>query len=95
MEGSVRFYCNTCKKYFSEPVVTNRDSETGCYDVLCPICGSDSIDESNRCTCGNPTTQDFCEECYGKVKVALDKLKEELNFDQDKLEDIIANHFGW
>lgn len=90
------FRCNDCKKYFKEPIVTSPEPDTGAYDVLCPHCGGDDLGDAKMCACGmNPTTGDFCEDCYETVRLVLDKLKADLGFTQEDFEQIISNHFGW
>lgn len=85
-----------CGKLFSEPVVANVEPDTGYAEVCCPHCGSDDFEDANLCACGmNYTTEDFCEDCHEQVRLALNKLKDDLGFSQDDFEQIISNHFGW
>lgn len=90
------FKCNDCNKFFEQPVVGEMEQETGYVEKSCPFCGSDYFEDASPCPlCGEPTTEDFCQDCYKKVSDRLNELKAELGADQDQFEDIIANHFGW
>ena len=90
------FKCNECEKFFSEPVIGQMEQDTGYVEQTCPHCGSDYFEEAIKCPiCGNPTTQDFCQDCYDTVSKKLSDLRSELNANQSDFEDIIANHFGW
>ena len=90
------YQCNDCKLFFDTPTATDREPDTGAYDVLCPRCGSDYISDAKFCSCGKaPTTEDFCEDCYEQVRLTINKLKDDLGFEQNDFEQIIANHFGW
>jgi len=95
MEGGEMIYCNECKNYAEEPYKGRMERETGYIPLTCPHCGSEDFIEAKYCTCGQPTYQDFCDDCYGAVKVALKELQENLELEDSEFEDIIANHFGW
>lgn len=90
------FKCNDCNTFFNEPCVSEMEKDTGYVEQTCPNCGSDYFEEAHACPlCGEPTTQDFCQDCYDTVKEGLEILKEKLNADQYDFEQIIANHFEW
>lgn len=92
------FRCRDCRRYFNEPVVTSPEQDTGAYDVLCPHCGGDDLEDAEQCACGMnniPKTHEFCEDCYEKVRLSMDRLKEDLGYSQEDFEQIISNHFGW
>lgn len=91
------YYCKDCKSFLEEHEVwTKDDPDTGCFESGCRKCGGDFIEEAHGCPiCGQPTTEDFCEDCYEKVRLGLNELKDVLQAGQQQFEDIIANHFGW
>lgn len=90
------FKCNDCNTFFNEPCVSEMEKDTGYIEQTCPNCGSDYFEEAHECPiCGNPTTQNFCQDCYDTVSTGLNELKSKLNADQGDFEDIIANHFCW
>lgn len=90
------YKCSECEKFFNEPIIGQMEQDTGYVEQTCPHCGSDYFEEAIKCPiCGNPTTQDFCQDCYDTVKEGLEILKEKLGAEQSDFEDLIANHFGW
>lgn len=90
------YKCSECEKFFNEPIIGQMEQDTGYVEQTCPHCGSDYFEEAIKCPiCGNPTTQDFCQDCYDTVSKKLSDLRSELNANQSDFEDIIANHFGW
>lgn len=90
------FKCKDCGRFFEQPIVCEMEKDTGYVEQTCPHCGGDYFEEAHACPlCGEPTTEDFCQDCYDIVKEGLEALKEKLGATQDNLEQIISNHFGW
>lgn len=88
-------YCNNCKRFSEEPGRSSMEAETGYVSLSCPVCGHEDFEDARTCVCGEPTIGQYCEYCYDTVSTTMKKLKEELKFEQDDFEQIIANHFGW
>jgi DNA-directed RNA polymerase subunit RPC12/RpoP len=66
---------------------------------VCPYCGSEDIKEVQICEiCGRPTSDYFshyCDDCQRDLGRKFDRIKEQYKIDQDQLEELIAEHFGW
>lgn len=102
------YKCNSCKEGIKEPVVEIYREESEyfgrpVYEPItiykCPHCGSDDIEEVQACEiCGSATSdyfKHFCDFCHTNLEYDLEKIKEQYKLTQDKLEDMIAEHFGW
>lgn len=90
-------YCNHCKSYLEDNDIWHTyDEETGLHESGCRWCGSDNIEECHACPiCGEAATEDFCTDCYEKIRTGLNALQEEIGADIGDFQDIISNHFGW
>ena len=90
------FKCKKCGEIFETPAREPMEKDTGWQGMRCPHCQSENFRMARHCPiCGEWTTQDYCEECYGLVADRLEKLRLELDAKKDDFEDIVANHFGW
>ena len=86
-------FCNDCKEYFSEAVVTV-ERETGYREALCPYCGGDHLEESHRCKiCGEETVNEFCDCCMENIAEELLDLQKRFDITGDVLEDLIIAHY--
>lgn len=98
-------YCVECERFFDEPVVSYDDPSPADVDLpqgqyaynTCPHCGSDWIEESKKCTCGNDVQIGihFCDECKDVFGEHINQIKRELNLSQDEVEELVAEYFGW
>lgn len=102
------YRCLDCNETFREPElkVYEEPSEYWGAQVseeivieLCPHCGSEDIDKVNECQiCGNPTEsigRQFCDDCNKFFDRILEDIEYELKIDNDQLQDLITEHFGW
>jgi len=100
------YRCHDCGEVFSEPSLVDV-SQTHEYwgatvteplfEETCTACGSDWIEEVNRCgVCGEGTADDckyFCIECHENLSFDLKMIQQEMDLDFEQLQDIILEHF--
>jgi len=99
----MRMYCKDCHEVVEvreiREYMDGGDGRNYCFNVewQCEECCGDNLTGFNACACGNVKSSDdeFCSECYTSLNQTLTEFMEEHGLNNDQLEDLIMNHFGW